>query len=554
MKRTFVLTVMFLSFGLFAADIFVTPTGGGDYSGSSWSNAINGGEHIVGLRIRDAITNAFANSASEINVYLAGGTYTTTNQISLSGITIPVKLSGGYKAEKDGSFEKSDEVTTFKRSTSYLRFIAVSSLSSLTLEGISFKGGGLSGSAKGGALNLASSNVIIKKCEFSKNLLSAGSYSTSYGGAIFASKCTLTILDSTFDSNNISGGWNAQFGGAIFTEKTDIYIEGCTFDKNYVTASQEGGFGGALCINGYTATIKNSTFTGNYSQVTSKKGYCSGGALAIRSVTKLEMSDCKLLNNYVRALQGTIQSISGCYFDDFNASDGVMTSVVVRCVFDSSSAPTTSYTKSDILLNCGRLFMTNCIISNAKGDHSDMRYAIRSQRIGLNKYIKDYISEKYNLVVTPSYIELVNCTIADGNFNGAGAVGAGAELVVENSISWGNAQTGIVNATSVKYTCSQEEQEGEGNFVADPLWTGAPYYHLMTKAKNGYIQDGYFGGTFNGVKSAVSSPCIDAGITNAPNHILEPHAKGRRINLGAYGGTPWASKTYYQLGSLLRIH
>ena len=123
MKRTFVLTGIFLSFGLFAADIFVTPTGGGDYSGSSWSNAINGGETAVGINVQNAINAAVANAAAEVNVYYAGGTYTTTNQISLSGITIPVKLSGGYKAEKDGSFEKSDEVTTFKRSTYNIRFV-----------------------------------------------------------------------------------------------------------------------------------------------------------------------------------------------------------------------------------------------------------------------------------------------------------------------------------------------------------------------------------------------------------------------------------------------
>ena len=95
MKRTLVLTVVlsFLSLGLLATDIFVTPTGGGDNSGSSWSNAINGGEYIVGLRIRDAITNAFANSAEEINVYLAGGTYTTSNGVSIARITVPVGLA-----------------------------------------------------------------------------------------------------------------------------------------------------------------------------------------------------------------------------------------------------------------------------------------------------------------------------------------------------------------------------------------------------------------------------------------------------------------------------
>lgn len=550
---------LFAGASLFATDIFITPTGGGDLSGSSWSNAINGGENnLIGLKIRDVITNAVANNATEVNVYLAGGSYPTTNQVTLSSISIPVKISGGYLGVEDGSFERSETATTISRASGYIRLLYSSSLSSLTLEGITFTGGYLfisdKGSAQGGALYLASTSTTISNCVFSNNRAAdGGSYAYYRGGAVYSTGGNLTINNSSFNNNFASGGFNAQYGGAICTLRTHVLIDGCTFEKNYVSASQEGGFGGAVCINGYTAKIKNTTLSGNYSQVTSKNGHNAGGALAIRSVTRFEMSDCKLLNNYVRALSGTVQYISGCYFDDFNAADGVATSVVERCVFDSSSASTASYTKSDILLNCGRLFMTNCLISNAKGAHSDMDYGIRTQRITLSKYLKDFVSEKYGLVVTPSSIELVNCTVADGNFNGAGAIGSGAELALENCIVWGNAQMGIVNAASVRYTCSQEEQEGEGNFVADPHWTGTPYYHLITKMKNGYIDDGYFGGAFDNEKAEASSPCIDAGAPNSLNHIFEPHARGRRINLGAYGGTPWASKTYYQVGSILYL-
>ena len=58
-----------------------------------------------------------------MNVYFASGDYVTTNQITLSSITIPVKLSGGYVGETDGSFDRSETATTFKRSTYNIRFI-----------------------------------------------------------------------------------------------------------------------------------------------------------------------------------------------------------------------------------------------------------------------------------------------------------------------------------------------------------------------------------------------------------------------------------------------
>lgn len=568
MKRTLVLTAVlsFLSLGLLATDIFVTPTGGGDNSGSSWSNAINGGEHIVGLRIRDAITNAFANSAEEINVYLAGGTYTTSNGVSIARITVPVRFSGGYVATTDGSFEKGDTPTVVNRNASYnLRFLYAENLTSLMLNGITFSGGYLyvsKGSTYGGALYLLNTPTSVENCVFSGNRLGGGSYATLYGGAIYTSGGSITIKDSEFKNNYVAAGYNSQYGGGIYTLKTDISIDNCTFENNYAQASQRGGYGGALSLHGRNVVIKNSIFKKNYvySNSNTGTGYPHGGAFSIRSAVRAEIADCQFFDNYVRVYNNgrSAATISCFYFDDFNASDGVMTSVVTRCVFDSSgivnqitSNSNSKYFKSDFLLNCGRLFMTNCLVANARGTHEDMKYSIRVQQVAPSE--KDPVSGKNTIVVTPCELNLVNCTIADGKGNGAIAFGANSKMNLENCISWGNTLTGIVNAASVKYTCSQEEHEGDGNFVADPLWTGKPYYHLITKAKNGYIQDGYFGGTFNGEKSAVSSPCIDAGITNAPNHIFEPHAKGRRINLGAYGGTPWASKTYYQLGSQLRL-
>ena len=567
MKRTLVLTAVlsFLSLGLLATDIFVTPTGGGDNSGSSWSNAINGSEHIVGLRIKEAITNAFANSASEINVYLAGGTYTTSNSVSIARITVPVRFSGGYVATTDGSFEKGDTPTVVNRNASYnLRFLYAENLTSLMLNGITFSGGYLyasTGTASGGALALLHTTTSIENCSFLGNHVNGGSYATLHGGAIFTSGGSITIKDSEFKNNYVLAGYNAQYGGGIYTSKTDISIDNCTFENNYAKAAQRGGYGGALSLHGYNVVIKNSIFKKNYvlSKFNTGTGYPHGGAFSIRSAVRAEISDCQFFDNYVRVFNDrrSAATISCFYLDDFNASDGVMTSVVTRCVFDSSgivnkvSKDSSKYFKSDFLLNCGRLFMTNCLIANARGTHEDMKYSIRATRTAPCE--KDPLSLKNTIVVTPCELNLVNCTIADGKGNGAMAQEANSTLNLENCILWGNTLTGIVNAASVKYTCSQEEQVGEGNFVADPLWTGKPYYHLITKAKNGYIQDGYFGGTFNGEKSAVSSPCIDAGITNAPNHIFEPHAKGRRINLGAYGGTPWASKTYYQLGTQLRL-
>jgi hypothetical protein len=188
--------------------------------------------------------------------------------------------------------------------------------------------------------------------------------------------------------------------------------------------------------------------------------------------------------------------------------------------------------------------MTNCVIAGVRGNHVGSECSIRA-RGGTTLTRKNFAGYAYytggSWTIAPTSMELVNCTIADGKTYGAVAVG-GAEMSLQNCIVYGNSVSGVVDAASVTYSCIQEAHDGVGNFVADPHWTGAPYYHLLTKRAGGAITDGWFGGTFNSSKTEKDSPCIDAGEPGFPGFEFEPKPNGRRINLGAYGGTPWASR------------
>jgi hypothetical protein len=265
------------------------------------------------------------------------------------------------------------------------------------------------------------------------------------------------------------------------------------------------------------------------------------------------MSDCILENNAGYYGKYPAQK-SAFYLDDTYADDGVMTSVVTRCVFDSRSLPTTYGTsKSNILLNGGCLFMTNCLISGASGTDSTMTNSISVLRLGSSS-LKDLVHTSNYTPVTEASMELVNCTIADGKGVGAVAIGDDTKLFLQNCIVYGNKKTGVINATSIEHSYIQTNvddgtwnYEGEGNLnpnvVGEVNWTGAPYYHLLTKNANGAITNGWFSGTFESPKTAADSPCIDAGAPGSLGLDLEPYYSGRRVNIGAYGGTPWASKT-----------
>jgi len=81
---------------------------------------------------------------------------------------------------------------------------------------------------------------------------------------------------------------------------------------------------------------------------------------------------------------------------------------------------------------------------------------------------------------------------------------------------------------------------GEGNIDTDPCFADASNgdYHLKSQAgrwdpnSESWVQDN------------VTSPCIDAGDPMSPIGP-EPFPNGGRINMGAYGGTAEASKSYF---------
>jgi hypothetical protein len=76
--------------------------------------------------------------------------------------------------------------------------------------------------------------------------------------------------------------------------------------------------------------------------------------------------------------------------------------------------------------------------------------------------------------------------------------------------------------------------------AADPnqtIWSGGDF-HLKSQAGR------WEATTLSWVKDDVTSPCINAGDPMSPIG-LEPFPNGGRVNMGAYGGTPYASKSFF---------
>jgi len=181
------------------------------------------------------------------------------------------------------------------------------------------------------------------------------------------------------------------------------------------------------------------------------------------------------------------------------------------------------------------LVLENCVISN---NTADVGGGIFAGSAGVSS---DNIVE--SVLVT-------NCTVARNTLSGtqpASSTGGGihsvsSDIAIRNSIVWYNDGVPVrlvspASSSPVLYSDIERGYSGQGNTDADPLFVsvGSADYHL----KSIY---GHYEPSSNGwVIDAEHSPCIDAGDPQDPIGS-EPLPNGKRINMGAYGGTVEASK------------
>jgi len=117
----------------------------------------------------------------------------------------------------------------------------------------------------------------------------------------------------------------------------------------------------------------------------------------------------------------------------------------------------------------------------------------------------------------------------------------GGVINVRNSILWNNTQGGS-DGGGVTYSCTQDGTVGLGNTNTNPQFVDTTYYHLKSRA--GQYTNGYFAGGGWGL-GTTNSPLIDKAYTFS-SYGIEPHPHGFRANMGAYGNSSVASKTFLE--------
>ncbi len=234
----------------------------------------------------------------------------------------------------------------------------------------------------------------------------------------------------------------------------------------------------------------------------------------------------------------------GMYMDDYSSP------TVLNCIFTANSAINGA---GMFIEEGGTSTLKNCIFSaNSARNYGGGMFAedecdLILTNCTFTRNLADYGAGMYNFGGDLSRQSLTNCTFYG---NSAHSHGGGiyntrhSSSVLTNCILWLNVPDEIYPnegpAAIVSYSDIQGGWPGVGNIDADPLFANPHINDFHLKSQAGRYDPAGKGWAIN----AVTSSCIDAGATAGPiGH--EPFPNGGRINMGAYGGTKQASKSYF---------
>ena len=379
----------------------------------------------------------------------------------------------------------------------------------------------------------------------------------SYHVVIGSSDFTLDGFTITGGNANISEATKSSGGGMILSH-SDATVRNCVFTKNYARS------GGALenCYYG-RPTFINCAFTGNSGN--------SGGAIYIHEAN-IALKDCNFVSNNaqdddgaaIKAQYGSYE-ISNCTFTN-NLSARWGGAMYLSCCDLSLNGCTISDNSAKqgagIHIREASLTIDNCILSDnsafkAGGNYDGIGGGIYSETSGIEIYnsifkgnhAEAYAGGLYTWNRDPVIIK--NSTFvqntADAIYSSIGygdavlILSRDSTVDIRNSIFWQNEHDQIIiyrinSVATVNNSCIQGGYSGANNISSDPCFVDAANddFHLKSQAGRWKAAD------LQWVADTVTSPCIDTGdAASGWTNELWPH--GKRINMGAYGGTAEAS-------------
>ncbi len=528
--------------------IYVDAAAVGANDGSSWEDAC--------VFLQDALTAA-SGTATPVEIQVAQGIYRPDQgadpapaEAATFQLLNGVALRGGY-AGLTGADPDARDVERYasvlsgpidpdpdarRRGRRVDRYVAMGSGTDGTavLDGFAIMGGNIDG------MFIEAGSPALTNCTF------ADSY--RYG---------LEMREGS--SPSVTGCKFVHNGGAgIYAKDCNFAVADCLFERNgqeYVSS------GGIACTPG-DLVVTDCTFREN-----------EGGA--VRGVGTFDLFRCSFIGNIggpggAVHCSGNVTARQCCFRSNTGSFDASGTAELVDCEFTAnSSRGSTVYANGEVLT------ATRCsFIGNSGGGSGGGAIDSRSEITRLSNCI--FMGNTGSglaagaVRASGAVMQVSNCTFA-GNRGLPNALDFGspplprdswpqAELtqcIIQDGPDPFTASPMFSPQVAVNYSNVQGGYPGEGNIDIDPCFVVPGYwdtsgtpddqaddvwvpgdYHLKSQAGH------WDGDTETWILDDVTSPCIDAG---DPNGFLgsEPFPNGGFVNMGAYGGTREASRSYF---------
>ena len=296
------------------------------------------------------------------------------------------------------------------------------------------------------------------------------------------------IIDSQGSEADPHRGFYFQNG-----EDSDSVLEGFTITGGEPGRMDGGGGGGVVCYQS-SPSIRDCVIVRNVSR--------AGGGVLL-SDSNAVISNCVIAGNSVRGVIGA-WAIGG---GGLSSSRGHPT--IRNCTIFGNIA--TGAGGGAYCVNNGTVLFVNCILT---GNES-------------NREGPQLFSGGCQMITGCPDIEIVNCCIEDDP----------NAIFVENWSDPRKVPDNCIREDPLFALPGYWDPNGTPDYPKDDYWVDSDY-HLQSQAGR------WDPNSASWVQDEVTSPCIDAGDPNsAIGH--EPFPNGGIVNIGAYGGTAEASKSYF---------
>jgi hypothetical protein len=556
--------------------LYVDDDAAGIGDGSSWHDAYR--------YLQDALADA-AGRTKPVEIRVAQGVYWPDRRVGITpgdrGASFQlcngVTLLGGYAGARAGRWGSGDQrdievyATVLsgdikKSGNSCHVVLARATDESAVLDGFTITGGGGWGTDCSNGdrfpMTVESGAPIVRHCLFVGN---------NGVGLSIRRGATPTLEECEFDGNEVASTESSPIISACrfvhsrlaVDERSNVSLADCTFEGSPAGAIP--GTGTLTCYRGSTVVLTGCTVKDSENQGMqimdcnavlvdcTFEGNRGGGVRSNGS--DLTLLDCRFIRNQGTALDSGMGRrdlrLTGCSFvgnrGDYAGAINGANLVLHDCEFQGNSASL----GPGAVLDQGNCFeATGCLFAGNSALRTSWPAAISSYTV-VTRLSNCTFADNRGQPATidrwngrpSSPVEVTQCIFRDGPAALNWHVSSGAGISITYSdIEGGHLGEGNIDVDPCFVKPGYWTDPNDPNVVLGPqdpcaVWVPGDY-HLQSQA-------GHWDRTSRTwVYDEATSPCIDAGAPSA-SVGLEPFPNGGMVNLGAYGGTAEASRSYF---------